>query len=109
MSDHCQSCMPEFHDLVGVTSEKDFDSGKAAIVLCEGCGIIQVDPDGYCLGDCLGDYFTKEPHICRWCLQWFSVEDAPDFDHELTFIRIFGGPCPFHVGFFRRWWRRIFS
>lgn len=67
MSDHCTTCMPEFKDLVGVTDAEAWADGRAAVVLCEGCGATQVDPDGNCLGGCLGDYFTKEPHRCPHC------------------------------------------
>lgn len=66
MSDHCKSCMPEFDDLVGITSQKMFKRGLAAVVLCEGCGVIQVDPEGYCLGDCK-EYFSGKSHICGHC------------------------------------------
>lgn len=88
--------MPEFDDMLGLTEREDFKKGLAAVVLCEGCGPAQVDPEGHCLGDCWGDYFTKEKHICRYCLFKDTPAERP-------------GGCPFHVGFFRRWRRRLFS
>lgn len=67
MSDHCKTCLEDFDDLVGFTTEEDWQQGLAACVLCEGCGPTQVDPEGYCLGGCWGDWDTKEPHSCRHC------------------------------------------
>lgn len=66
MSDHCKSCIPEFNDLVGITTLDAWKEGKAAVVLCEGCGPIQVDPEGFCLGDCV-EYFSKKSHTCKHC------------------------------------------
>ena len=67
MSDHCRTCIAEFDDLVGLTTPEAFSVGLAAIALCEGCGATQVDPDGYCLGGCEGDYFSGAVHECRHC------------------------------------------
>ncbi len=58
MADFCKDCSEEtfggdFKDLASITSLEDFAEGKAAVVLCEGCGPIQVDPNGKCLGNCL--------------------------------------------------------
>lgn len=75
MSDHCTSCIPEFRDLVGITKPEEFAQGLAAMVLCEGCGPTQVDPEGYCLGGCV-EYFSGKPHKCRHCA---------------------AGNCPFHI------------
>lgn len=52
MADFCKECSLEvyghnFADFAGLTSVKDWEEGKAAVVLCEGCGeVIQVDPEG---------------------------------------------------------------
>ena len=59
MADFCQECSldlfgEDFQDMYGLTSLQAFTEGKAASVLCEGCGWIQVDPEGDCLSeDCL--------------------------------------------------------
>lgn len=82
MSDHCNSCFSESDDLVGITKPEVFKLGRAALVLCEGCGMTQVDPGGYCLGGCKGDYFTKQEHLCRYCL----FQDTPAERER----------CPFH-------------
>ena len=65
MADLCKQCSIElygrdFGDLKGITSKKDWEQGKATVVLCEGCGIIQVDPDGRCISqDCLKKHGRK--------------------------------------------------
>lgn len=80
MSDHCTTCEPEFDDLVGITSKELFAQGFAALVLCEGCGPTQVDPEGYCLGGCEGDYFTGAEHVCRHCGPGWCKFHDPDID-----------------------------
>jgi hypothetical protein len=57
MADFCRQCTEEHfgakyadqNDMRGATTQQDFADGKAVVVLCEGCGGIQVDPDGNCL------------------------------------------------------------
>jgi hypothetical protein len=58
--------MPESNDLAGLTDPEHWARGEAAIVLCEGCGAIQVDPDGWCLGDC-EPYLHQPSHVCAHC------------------------------------------
>jgi len=60
MAEFCRACMDEFgdglkyNDAKGFTSKKAWKLGKAALFFCEGCGCIQVDPDGNCVSpDCL--------------------------------------------------------
>jgi hypothetical protein len=59
MADFCRQCSErlfgqDFRDLAGLTSPEDWADGKAVVVICEGCGPIQVDPDGACTSaDCL--------------------------------------------------------
>lgn len=59
MADFCKQCSLElfgedFGDLKGLTTNEDWKKGLAAVVICEGCGVIQVDPDGRCISpDCL--------------------------------------------------------
>lgn len=68
MSDFCKQCALAIFgesayvdgDLAGITSKEDWDEGKAAEVLCEGCGAIQVDPEGNCLGGCSENH-TYDP------------------------------------------------
>lgn len=59
MSDYCKQCLIEmfgpglFDDLAGITTPEDMAAGKACIAICEGCGYIQVDPEGACISsDC---------------------------------------------------------
>ena len=58
MADFCRQCSldhfgTDFKELAGITSSEDWAEGKAVPVICEGCGFIQVDPDGNCASkDC---------------------------------------------------------
>lgn len=59
MADFCKQCSidnfgQDFKELAGITQQHEWATGKAAQTLCEGCGPIQVDPDGNCVSeDCL--------------------------------------------------------
>ena len=51
MADFCKQCSinnfgEDFKDLAGITKPEDWAKGLAAVVLCEDCGVIQVDPEG---------------------------------------------------------------
>ena len=51
MADLCQTCTIETwgfdtRNLAGLTTQGDTAAGNHAVVLCEGCGLIQVDHDG---------------------------------------------------------------
>lgn len=62
MASFCKQCSDElfgkdFGDLKGITTIQDEADGKAAVVLCEGCGPIQVDTLGRCISlDCLKEH-----------------------------------------------------
>ena len=53
MADFCEQCAKDldfpYGDFRNMTSEKDWGEGKAQLVLCEGCGPIQVDTEGKCV------------------------------------------------------------
>ena len=59
MASFCKACSIELFgkdlgDLAGITTTKNEASGLAAVVICEGCGVIQVDHEGNCISpDCL--------------------------------------------------------
>lgn len=62
MADFCKACTEQMfgvfaaenNDMKDLTSQEGWDNGLAASVLCEGCGPIQVDPQGNCVSsDCL--------------------------------------------------------
>lgn len=58
MAEFCEACSKElghpYGDFRGLTSNENWENGKAALVLCEGCGPIQVNPAGFCVSnDCL--------------------------------------------------------
>lgn len=92
MADFCKECarllfgqeMP--CDLHGITTVEDWAAGKAVAVICEGCGPIQVDPEGNCVSpDCL--QAGKPGHGLPWVGQ--EVEEPklgePHFTgHRLT-------------------------
>lgn len=51
MADFCKQCSIEtfgsdFKDLANITTPEEYKQGLAALVLCEGCGFIYVDPEG---------------------------------------------------------------
>jgi len=62
MADYCYQCTeghlgepPKTNSLRGLTTPEDNDNDLYAIVICEGCGFVQVDHLGRCVSDdCLG-------------------------------------------------------
>lgn len=62
MADFCKECSVEmfgkdFEELAGLSTEKDTAAGLFPVVICEGCGPIQVDHTGKCVStDCEGDH-----------------------------------------------------
>ena len=62
MAEFCRQCAADMFgtatdfadDFAGLTSPEAWAAGRAAVVLCEGCGPILVDPGGSCVSpDCL--------------------------------------------------------
>lgn len=56
MSEYCKACSeelfgPDYNDAAGITSVDDWKNGRAVVFICEGCGVIQVDPEGNCVSD----------------------------------------------------------
>jgi hypothetical protein len=56
MAEFCKQCSEElfgkdFEDFKGLTTAEDWKADQAAVVICEGCGPIQVDSDGKCISD----------------------------------------------------------
>ena len=54
MADFCQSCSvfyfgDDYRELAGATSPESWEKGLSRVVLCEGCGPIQVGPEGKCI------------------------------------------------------------
>lgn len=70
MADFCRQCSidlfkEDFRDLAGLTEKKDWELGRAAAVICESCGFIQVDPEGNCASSgCLKN--GKPGHGIKW-------------------------------------------
>jgi len=59
MADFCKECSMELfdkdcEDLKGLSTEEDTKNGLYCVVICEGCGYIQVDHEGKCISpDCI--------------------------------------------------------
>jgi hypothetical protein len=56
MADFCRACSLEhfdkdYEDLRGATTSDMQNKGKFAVVICEGCGCIQVDINGSCISE----------------------------------------------------------
>lgn len=54
MADFCRECSialfgDDFGELAGLTKPEDWAKGLAVLAICEGCGSIQVDPEGNCV------------------------------------------------------------
>lgn len=70
MADFCKACSvnmfgEDFKELANITQVAAWQEGKAVTVLCEGCGPVQVDPDGNCVStDCLEQ--GKPGHGLPW-------------------------------------------
>lgn len=70
MADFCKQCSidmfgHDYGDLAGVTTEEAWQGKMACTVICEGCGPIQVDPQGNCVSpdcECKG----KPGHNLPW-------------------------------------------
>jgi len=66
MADFCKQCSignfgEDFGDLAGLSTEEDTDNNLYCLVLCEGCGPIQVDHNGSCISvDCLRKHNIKK-------------------------------------------------
>jgi len=62
MADFCKQCSIEmfgkdYGDFKGISSEEDTKNDLYPLVLCEGCGPIQVDHEGKCVSpDCVGKH-----------------------------------------------------
>ena len=58
MADFCHLCSidtwgEDFKDHAGLSTPEDTAKGLYCLVICEGCGVIQVDHEGKCVSDCL--------------------------------------------------------
>ena len=58
MADFCKQCSLEifgedYGELAGLQSIDDANNSLYPVVMCEGCGVIQVTADGTCISDCL--------------------------------------------------------
>src|SRR5712671_3826467 len=84
MADFCKQCGADMFppgtpgDLAGLSTEADTAAGRYPVVLCEGCGPIQVDHEGRCVSlDCL-----KGGHLDR-------LGDAPvDAEYHAKMVAV---------------------
>lgn len=70
MADFCVQCAEAMSlgtdDLAGLTSKADWAQGGAVVVLCEECGYVQVDSEGYCISkDCAHEHGRKRQGLAR--------------------------------------------
>ena len=62
MADFCKQCSLEifgedFKDLSNISDEGETELGRFPIVICEGCGVTQVNHEGICVSpDCLKNH-----------------------------------------------------
>lgn len=67
MADFCSQCSIDLFgedsgDLKGLTTEEDIKNGLYAMVLCEGCGPIQVNHLGHCVStNCMRHHNKPDP------------------------------------------------
>lgn len=67
MADFCAQCSvdtfgKDFGDMNALSKAEDTAAGIYPVVLCEGCGPIQVDHEGRCVSpDCAFDHVKNEP------------------------------------------------
>lgn len=87
MADFCKGCAEQqigkdTGDLANLTSPAEWGMGRAARVLCEGCGFTEVDPEGNCVSeDCMRK--GKPGHGLPWkvpprCDIWHGSESCPN-------------------------------
>ena len=69
MADFCNQCADDLGlprgDMSGITTGADWTAGRAAIVLCEDCGPIQVDPQGNCVSPDCGKHHGRKAEAER--------------------------------------------
>ena len=70
MADFCKQCSgvefrEDLGDLANITPVEAWAKGQACTVICEGCGVIQVNPAGECVSpDCY-----EKGHNKPWVIQ----------------------------------------
>ena len=85
MAEFCKACSIELYgkdlkELANITTESDLKRARAASVLCEGCGPIQVDQHGNCVSDCLKS--GKEGHGMQVDIAVEDYEEAMKEDRR---------------------------
>ena len=85
MSDYCRQCSldhfgVDLGELEGLTKPKDWALDFAVSAICEGCGIILVDPEGNCASDCAEHgkpgHWVKSPGYGSVAYQGFHLRHA---------------------------------
>lgn len=64
MAEFCEQCAKDldfpYGDFRDMTTKEEWGKGNAAVVLCEGCGPIQVDCEGNCVTkNCFKEHRSK--------------------------------------------------
>ncbi len=92
MADFCKACSEDlfdkdFKELAGVTTAAAWADGRACVVICEGRGYIQVEPDGRCVSpDCLKK--GAQGHGCKG-LAPACIPDSPCLDEACADCKTF--------------------
>lgn len=66
MADFCKQCSEamfgeDHKELAGLSTEDDTKQGLYPVVICEGCGHVQVDHEGKCVSeDCFENHGQKQ-------------------------------------------------
>jgi hypothetical protein len=66
MADFCKQCSlatfgTDYKELAGLINPQQYAKGLTGLAICEGCGVINVDPDGVCISeDCLKQHGVKK-------------------------------------------------
>lgn len=70
MSDYCRQCSIDIFgedngELRGLSGAEDTEKGLYPVVICEGCGVVQVDHEGSCVSpDCVHRHGVTNPKPC---------------------------------------------
>lgn len=87
MAEFCKQCADEMgfnpanqieYDFVGMRSPRMIREETFPIVLCEGCGVTQVDWDGSCIGVCS----LESKHTKAWKIVGTDITSYPESEEE---------------------------
>jgi len=86
VAEFCKQCADEMgfnpanqieYDFVGLRKPKDIAEELYPVVLCEGCGVTQVDVDGSCIGVC-----DNRSHTKAWKIVGTDITSQEESEEE---------------------------